>query len=142
MTVVSFPQRLRLVEWQTLVGRFKPEWYTSPDEDMQFYHFKSREDFATPAGKKILDDCSMYRLITADDPPIYMTCTGSDTEPKNRNHLLHHPRHMQVIKKRCDEVGVEAHAISGAGEGAEKGAAQGDLIDFLLRNLGVVRAGS
>ena len=131
-----------LVEWQKVIGKFKPEWFDGPDEDVKFYHFKSREDFDTPAGHKILDDCSMIRQITRDDAPIFMTCSLPDTEPQSRNALLHHPRHMQVIKQRCDEVGVEAHAVSTAGKDREKGAGQKDLIGFLLRHLVASRAGS
>jgi hypothetical protein len=70
-----------------------------------------------------------------------MTCSLPDTEPQSRNHLLHHPRHMQVVKQRCDEVGVEAHAVSTAGKDQEKGAGQKDLINFLLRHLDAGRAG-
>ncbi len=125
-----------LVEWQKVIGKFKPEWYSSPDEDVEFYHFKTRDDFNTPAGQKILDDCSMLRLITRDDAPIFMTCSLPDTEPESRNALLHHPRHIQAVKKKCDEAGVEAHAVSTAGKDREKGAGQKDLLGFLLQHLG------
>jgi acetyl esterase len=130
-----------LVEWEKVIGKFKPEWYSSPDEDVQFYHFKSREDFGTPAGQKILDDCSMLRQITRDDDPIYMTCSLPDTEPQSRNALLHHPKHMQVIKQRCDAAGVEAHAVSTAGKDRKKGDGQKDLVTFLLRHLGAGHTG-
>jgi hypothetical protein len=125
-----------LVEWQRVVGKFKPEWYNGPDEDVLFYHFKSREEFNLPAGQKILDDCSMLRQITRDDAPIFMTCSLPDTEPANRNHLLHHPRHMQVVEQRCAEAGVEVHAVSTAGKSRERGTGQQDLLGFLLQHLG------
>jgi acetyl esterase len=124
-----------LVEWQKLIGKFKPEWYNGPDEDVKFYHFKSREDFDTPAGRKILADCSMIRQISPGDAPVFMTCSLPDTEPDSRGHLLHHPRHMQVVKKRCDEAGVEAHAVPTAGKDQQKGAGQKDLLSFLLEHL-------
>jgi acetyl esterase len=126
-----------LVEWEKVIGKFKPEWRNGPDEDVEFYHFKSHDDFNTPAGQKILDDCSMLRQITKGDAPIFMTCSLADTEPNSRNHLLHHPRHMQAVKQKCDEAGVEVHTVSTAGKGAEKGAGQNDLLGFLLEHLGV-----
>jgi hypothetical protein len=131
-----------LVEWQKVIGKFKPEWYSSPDEDVKFYHFKTRDDFDTPAGQKILADCSMLRQITRDDAPIFMTCSLPDTPPQSRNALLHHPKHMQVIKQRCDELGVEAHAVSSRQQDRGRGEAQQDLLVFLLRHLGAIPAGS
>ena len=125
-----------LVEWQEVIGKFKPEWYSDPDEDVKFYHFKSKDDFATPAGRRILDDCSMLRLITPGDAPVFMTCSLPDTEPENRNHLLHHPRHMQAVKERCDKAGVEVHIVSTAGKAQEKSAGNQDLLGFLLERLG------
>jgi acetyl esterase/lipase len=125
-----------LVEWEKVIGKFKPEWRNSPDEDVQFYHFKSHDDFNTPAGQKVLDDCSMLRQITPGDAPIFMTCSLPDTEPNSRNHLLHHPRHMQAVKQKCDEAGVEVHTVSTAGKDAEKGVGQKDLLGFLLRHVG------
>jgi hypothetical protein len=128
-----------LVEWQEVIGKFNPEWYSDPDEDVKFYHFKSRDDFKTPAGQKILDDCSMLRQITPGDAPIFMTCSLPDTEPANRNHLLHHPRHMQAVKKKCDEAGVEVHTVSTAGKDEAKGSGNQDLLGFLLEHLGAGR---
>jgi len=87
-----------------------------------------RDDYETPEGKKILADCSMLRQITKDDPPIIMTCNLPDTEPENRGHLVHHPRHAKVIKQRCDEVGVKCEIHLNA---------PGDVIGFLLQHLGV-----
>jgi acetyl esterase len=125
-----------LVEWQQVIGKFKPEWYSDPDEDVRFYHFKSRDDFAAPAGQKVLDDCSMLRQITPGDAPIFMTCSLPDTEPGSRGHLLHHPRHMQAVKKKCDQAGVEVHVISTAGKDQEKGFGQREMLTFLLQHLG------
>jgi acetyl esterase len=125
-----------LVEWQQVIGKFKPDWYSSPDEDVKFYHFQSRDDFHIPAGQKVLDDCSMLRLITREDAPIFMTCSLPDTEPESRGHLLHHPRHMQAVKKKCDEVGVEVHTVSSRQQDSGKGEAQRDLLSFLLQHLG------
>ncbi|MCX7006681.1 MAG: alpha/beta hydrolase, partial [Kiritimatiellaeota bacterium] len=96
-----------MTEWEQIIGKFKPEWIRGEDEDLKFYHFKSRDDFKTDAAKKILADCSMIGQVTKDDPPIIMTCSMPSGEPTNRGELVHHPRHAQAIKKRCDEVGVK-----------------------------------
>ena len=120
-----------------VIGKFKPEWYSSPDEDVKFYHFKNHDDFKTEAGKKILADCSMISQITKDDPPIIMTCSMPDGEPQDRGQLIHHPRHAQAIKKRCDEAGVKCEIhLRDSGVTSKAGAA-GDVIGFLLKHLGV-----
>jgi hypothetical protein len=73
----------------------------------------------------------MYSLLSKDDAPIWMFCPLPDGEPKDRGHLLHHPRHVQVIKKRGDEVGasVEAHYADLNGDAWVKAA------EFLLKQL-------
>ncbi len=120
-----------MTEWGKLIGEFKADWARNEAEDVQFYHFKSRDDFKTEAGKKILADCSMSSQITKDDPPIIMTCSVPDGEPTNRGELVHHPRHAQVIKKRCDETGVKCEIY------LRDSSPKGDVMAFLLKQLGV-----
>jgi hypothetical protein len=120
-----------MTEWGKLIGNFKTEWARVEDEDVLFYHFKSRDDFKTEAGKKILADCSMISQLTKDDPPIIMTCSMPDGEPANRGEMVHHPRHAQVIKKRCDETGVKCEIY------LRDSPTKGDVIAFLLKQLGV-----
>jgi hypothetical protein len=120
-----------MTEWEKIIGKFKPEWIRGEDEDIKFYHFKSRDDFKTDAGKKVLADCSMISQLTKDDPPIIMTCSMPDGEPTNRGELVHHPRHAQAIKKRCDEVSVKCEIYLRDSSG------KGDVIAFLLKQLGV-----
>ncbi len=89
-----------MTEWDKLVGEFKKEWRHNGAEHFEFYHFKSDADFKTPEGQRILDDCSMYRQLSQDDPPILMISMQSGGEPANRGAYVHHPRHALVIKKR------------------------------------------
>ncbi|HTM49125.1 MAG TPA: alpha/beta hydrolase [Bryobacteraceae bacterium] len=97
-----------------------------------FYGFKSPAELTTPAGKRIRADVDMLGLISKDDPPVYVASSLPDTPPKDRGHANHHPRHSMAIKKRCDEVGVEAVMKLGAdgkeGDGPSLGA-------FLLEKL-------
>jgi len=126
-----------MTEWEKIIGQFKPEWIRGEDEDSKFYHFKGRDDFKTPEGRKILADCSMISQISRDDPPVYLSCSQPDGEPSSRNHLLHHPRHTQAIEKRCKELGVPVAASysrrGGGGENRE--ASPADAVVFLLQKL-------
>ena len=64
-----------LREWDRVIFPFKPEWLKGEAEGPQFYHFKSEADYDTEQGKRIRADCSMLGLLTADDPPIYLSCS-------------------------------------------------------------------
>ncbi len=120
-----------LVEWQKIIFPFRTDWLANPNEVAEFYGFKDAADLESERGKQILADCSMYGLMSKGDPPVYMSCSMPDGEPKDRNHLLHHPWHVQVIKKRGDEVGVavEAHCANLNGDAWVRAA------EFLLKHL-------
>lgn len=132
-----------MTEWERLIGEFKADWRRNEQEDIEFYHFKSRDDFKTPEGRKVLADCSMISQITSDDPPLYFWCSQPDTEPTTRGHLVHHPRHAQVIEKRCREVGVPVTAVyvGDKSGGSKHGDGGVEAVDFLLENLRRVNAG-
>ncbi len=126
-----------LVEWERVIYPFKAEWLASPDEAVEFYHFKSKSDFETEKGKQILADCSMLGLLTSDDPPIFMVCGLPGGEPTDRNHILHHPKHVEVIKRKAQEVGVkfESHLAGDKTEAKKEAAVM--AVEFLLRQMGV-----
>lgn len=125
-----------LTEWESFAGQADRGWLRTSDEDVQFYHFKSPQDFATPEGRKVLADCSMLRQISKDDPPVVLTNTNPDSEPSSRGAFIHHPRHVKAFQQRCMEIGVpcEAHLLGNGGE--PRGDATGIIVDFLLQRLG------
>lgn len=122
-----------LREWERVIFPFKPEWRKSGDEGPEFYHFKTEADLDSERGRMVRADCSMLGLLTADDPPIYLSCSQPDGEPTDRGHLLHHPRHVQVIEKRCQELGIPVTAVYAA-DAARAGKSEG-AVAFLLRHL-------
>lgn len=120
-----------LVEWQKIVYPFKKEWFSTPDELARFYHLKDQAEVESETGRTIASDCSMYSLLSKGDPPIWMSCSVPAGEPANRNQLLHSPKHMDVIKKRGDEVGVRVEIHS-----QEPGDVWVEATKFLLKELG------
>jgi len=125
-------------EWDGIVGPFKPEWRRSPDEIVQFYQFKNEADLQTPEGKKILDDCNMLRLLTRDDPPVFMSCTVANIEPTDRGQYVHHPRHALAVKKQCDAVGVECVTV--LRDDLQQGVSREQrLLEFLFQHLKVAK---
>jgi hypothetical protein len=128
-----------LREWERVIFPFKPEWLKGEAEGPQFYHFKSEADYDTEQGRRIRADCNMLGLLTAADPPIYLSCSQPDGEPTNRGHLLHHPRHAQVIERRCKELGIPVKAVYDADQNRPD-KTEG-VVDFLLRHVGLPVAG-
>jgi len=129
-----------LREWDRVIFPFKPEWVKGEAEGPQFYHFKSEADYDTEQGKKIRADCNMLGLLTADDPPIYLSSSHPDGEPTSRGHLLHHPRHVQVIERRCKELGIPVTAVY-AGEQKQWSETGRAAVEFLLRHVRLPAAG-
>lgn len=110
-----------LPRWESFVGPPKPEWLNSPNELIEFYHMKSRDELDSPRGRAILDDCDMLRWIGPGDAPVFIVVNQPDGEPKSRGHWLHHPKHAAEIKRACDGAGIPC-TISR--EGGEQGAAK------------------
>jgi len=118
-----------LTQWDALVGPFRTEWKSGPDEEVQFYHFASRGDLATDAGRRVLAECDMLRWVSKDDPPLFLSCSVADAEPADRGAYVHHPRHAKAVKARCDTVGEPCDIALGAGGGDQA------ALSFLLRHL-------
>ncbi|MCX8053704.1 MAG: alpha/beta hydrolase fold domain-containing protein [Armatimonadetes bacterium] len=130
-----------VIEWDRLIHPFDLRFREHPDEDFRLYHFKSRADLESEDGRKILADCSMVGLLTSDDPPIYMYCSLPDGEPKDRTHMLSHPKHVEVIRKKAEEVGVkfESHLASSDKQApADKTNAYVNAVEFLLKQMGLI----
>lgn len=120
-------------EWERVIFPFKPEWRQGEGEAASFYHFKSEAEMDSPEGVKVRADCSMLSLLTPDDPPVYLAVNQPDGEPTDRGHLLHHPKHAQVIEKRCKELGIPVVALYGSSGG--KSSKGPSVIEFLLSHL-------
>lgn len=120
-----------LVEWEKIIYPFKPEWRAHENEAAEFYGLKDEQELMSERGRRVAADCSMYSLLSKDDAPIWMSCSLPGGEPTDRNHLLHHPKHCEVIKKRGDEVGakVEIHL-------RENNQPWLAAVEFLIRELG------
>ncbi len=125
-----------LIEWEERIGKFKTEW-SREEEAPAFYHLKTREDLDSEQGAKIRAGVSMLKLASKDDAPVFLHCSNPDGEPKDRGHLLHHPKHVTVLKEQCDKVGVKAEIFLSAAEPKSKGNSNEALRKFFFQHLGV-----
>lgn len=120
-----------LTRWEPMFGAIRADWKRSEAEPREFYHFASDADFETEAGRKILKDCDMLSLLSKDDPPIWMFCSYPPGIPKDRGHLLHHPRHMELVRQHGEYAGVRVETWTGADVREPAVAA----VEFLLKHM-------
>lgn len=126
-----------VLRWSELLG-YTPDPNTYEEsliEAAAFYGLKSVEELTSPKGNAIRADLDMLALMSKDDPPLYVSNGMKGGTPENRGHRNHHPLHAVALKKRAEEVGIEAqvHAklIGIVPPHAE------DLVTFFLGHLGV-----
>ncbi len=60
------------------------------------------------AHKEIRKELDFLRLMSKNDPPIFVFNKHKNGTPANEDELNHHPLHAKAIKNRADEVGIEA----------------------------------
>ncbi|MGC4111447.1 MAG: alpha/beta hydrolase-fold protein [Nocardioides sp.] len=83
-----------------LAGRTPQELYGTADET---------------AARQLNADLTALTLISADDPPVFMTFGFAPGTPypaderRARGMKIHHVVHGETLKKLCDQLGVEAH---------------------------------
>lgn len=121
-----------VLRWPEFLGKPNSEW-DRPGETPAFYGAKSAEELAR--AKAILDDVDMLKLISRDDPPVFMFSDQPDGELANRGHYLHHPNHARTVKKACDETGVPATVWFAMAEPRIDGDYQVKLREFLFAQL-------
>jgi acetyl esterase/lipase len=119
-----------------------PEFLQTDTEDAMkqevtaFYGVKTMADLETAEGKAIRADLDMLALLSKGDAPLYVSNPlPGGLPPTDRGHLLHHPAHAAAVKKRADEVGVEALVYAkGAGVEPPEGRRE-SMVQFFLRHL-------
>jgi len=120
-------------QWAEIVG-ISPSWMTTYNFniDLEFYHL-TREEVNSPRGREIRKKLDMLSMMDPGDAPIYLFNNRPNTDPKDAGHIIHHPRHAVAIKKKCDELGIDAAMVLFETPEEEKV----DMFDFFFRHLRV-----
>lgn len=68
--------------------------------------FKSAEELSSEAAQKILADVDFLRLLSEDDPPVfvYNNMRGGKIDPSDRGHINHHPNHALALKNALERI--------------------------------------
>ncbi len=106
-------------------------------ELLAFYGVKSMEELESNQGKAIRKERDMLAWMSADDPPLWMNnnMRGGPVAASDKGHINHHPAHVERLKERADEVGIETVAIA-PGIGLQP-KPEVSMIDFFFKHLGV-----
>jgi acetyl esterase/lipase len=126
-----------VLQWPELLGYTPdPQVYAAAiREATAFYGIESVEQLEGPEGAAIRADLDMLGLMSRDDPPLYVSNPMKGGTPDTRGHRNHHPLHAVALKKRAEEVGVEAE-VHAEKIGVKPAKSEG-LVNFFLRHLGV-----
>jgi hypothetical protein len=125
-----------VLQWREILGMEPdPEAYgASLRLAVAFYGLKSPDELTGPHGRAIRADLDMLDLMSKDDPPLYVSNRMKGGAPENRGHINHHPLHAVALKKRAEEVGLEAE-VHAEKIGIVPANPEG-LVNFFLRHLG------
>ncbi|MEW6071757.1 MAG: alpha/beta hydrolase, partial [Planctomycetota bacterium] len=120
-------------QWAAIVG-VPPTWLVewSMGDDLEFYGVASRDQVDSPAAKAIRGRVDMLAFLDAGDPPLFVQNLNPDLPPRNREEVIHHPRHALHLAERCRAAGIEVQLVTAGGPSRRRP----DVVDFLLTRLG------
>lgn len=121
-------------KWADIVG-VPDDWAEKMGmrDDLEFYGVKDRSQVNSPEARRIRSKVDMLRFMDEDDPPLYLHNTSSLTDPDGRGRVIHHPRHAIYLKKRCDELDIEAALVTRETPPEKRV----DMLEFFFKHLGV-----
>jgi len=108
-----------LFRWKKILPGFRLIYLlkkkTLNNQIANFYGFSSYKSFK-PFKKEITEKLDMLKMITSDDPPVWL-CNIKTKEykrgiPHNETQMFHHPRHAEVVGKEAERNGVVNFVIT------------------------------
>jgi len=101
------------------------------DQLVRFYGITDSKLIETPTLVSYRNAVDMLRLLTADDPPIYVYNEGKDGMPLFTD-PQHHPLHAKYLKMYAEKVGVD-HDVSAPALGIE--GSGNSIVQFFVQHL-------
>lgn len=129
----DFPQ-WREVFGDEAVDRFGGR-YKSPG----IYGLKTEEDLRGPLGRQIRGELDMLALMSADDPPFFVSVSLPDLALTNSSQFLHHPKHSELLVERGRNLGLTVVAEISALDISPAKGEPATWRDFAFKHLGVKR---
>lgn len=100
------------VQWPDVLG-IDPNWAETMGsaEDLDLYAITDRSQLGDPNVVAMRAFLDMPAFMDPNDPPLYTQNLRPDTEPRNANEVIHHPRHAIYLKTLCDLEGIPCIAV-------------------------------
>jgi len=123
-----------LEQWAKIIGvpESWAETYNFRD-DLALYGVKDRTELASPRVLAMRKELDMLGFMDAGDAPVHLTNLAPNTDPKSLDAIHHHPRHSIAVKKKCDELGIDAAIVLAATPLTERV----DMLDFFFDKFGM-----
>ncbi len=130
-----------VLQWKDFIPlqqEWTPEMEKAREPDiLTLYGLQSLDELDTKKGKAIRKERDMLGWMSADDPPLWMknNMRGGPVAPNDKGHMNHHPAHVERLKERAAEGGMETVAIApGVGLAPKP---EISMMDFFFKHLGV-----
>lgn len=117
------------------------EWLGVPDLKPHdalyaFYGIEEDSELEEPEVQALMEDASPVAHLTKDDPPVYFTYGGANTEVTNetsQGEWVHHVKLGLKVKEAMDELGIEC--IVRGRDVIPENDPYGSMEDFLIQKL-------
>ena len=101
-----------IMEWPKVFGEEVCKRFGEPDDNWPgFYGLKTDEELNGPPDRKFATTATCAVWFPRMIRPSSSTAAQHGGEVTDRGNYLHHPKHAEAVKKRCDEIGVECVAV-------------------------------
>lgn len=94
----------------------------------KFYKVDSWEEIYNPDVTALRQKLDMVLLMDEQDPPLYLHNPKIDTVPVTAGGVIHHPRHIKFLKRKCDSLGIKSAIVIEETPVEERV----DMVDFFL----------
>ncbi len=73
-----------------------------------YYGIYDRTQFLSEETKKFIEKTNMLKMLSADDPTIYVSTDKFPNDmPTTMSEVFHHPLHVKAIKQQAEKVGAK-----------------------------------
>lgn len=74
----------------------------------QYYGTYDRTQFSSEETKRFIEKTNMLKMLSADDPTIYVTTDKFPNDiPITMSEVFHHPLHVKAIQQQAEKVGAK-----------------------------------
>lgn len=119
-----------IFQWEQIIGLPMADTPEQRKAIATAFGFTDATDIDLYGQEEIRKELDFLSNIDKNDPPVYILNNHKNGIPANEDELNHHPLHAKAIKKKAEEVGLEAVVYAPAIGIADPSGK--DLVEFFL----------